>query len=69
MKVRNIPAKCSLTDIRKLFDRRIESCELKGQQARVCFAGSDADAIKFHEAWNGKVLGNRRVEMMIDWEG
>ena len=68
LRLRNLPPKCRSIDVKKIFDRHVESLELKGQEGRVCFKGSESEAVQFHDTWNGAALGNRRVEMMIDWQ-
>jgi hypothetical protein len=68
MRLRNLPRRATVDDLKKRFTRPIETIEVKGQEGRVCFKGNESDAVKFHEMWNGKGLGDRRLEMMIDWQ-
>ena len=68
MRLRNLPNRCKANDIRKFFNGCAESVEFHGVESRVGFKGSEAEAVKFHASWNGKALGDRRIEMMIDWQ-
>ena len=67
VRLRNLPKKLRSEDFKKLFDRPVDSIEREADTARLCFKGSDVDAVKFHETWNGKAIGNTRLEMMADW--
>ena len=67
VRLRNLPNKMRSEELRKIFNRPIETIEQSTGSARICFKGSDVDAVKFHDSWNGKVVGNKRIEMMIDW--